>query len=69
MINQKLKARIANALQLSNVLSMPFNGNDEQKNNELHYIAKELRCGANTIRTGNRYDVVIIDANKEIELL
>jgi hypothetical protein len=64
-----MRQKIQAALTLSKVLSMPFPAGNGKRMNELHDIAKELKCFSKTIRTGTRYNVVIIDSSREMELI
>lgn len=64
-----MRQKIETALGLSKIICMPFFSGDEQRNNELLRIAKDLECGAKTIRTGTRYDIVLIYSTKEMELI
>ena len=66
---QNLKQRISNGLKLSKVLSQPFLAGDSKRENELRQIAQELKVFCKVLRKGERYDVMLMDSTREMELI
>lgn len=64
-----MRQKIETALTLSRVLTVPVKSGHTQRRMELDAIARELNCFSKTIITGTRYDVVLIDSTKEMELI
>lgn len=64
-----MRQKIETALTLSKVLTVPVKSGNTQRRIELNTITRDLNCFSKTIITGTRYDVVLIDSTREMELI